>query len=125
MTDYNVSRNAADAPSETSDFFDEVKNGRDENTEVPGGYGSYPHIYVVEVGDEVFYGFGTELPEDREPWIVGFRPVTRDSVINAETFEDVNGAKATLVNALVTLEREDDLSTEQIETLLSAVADSL
>lgn len=108
MTGYTVSRDGSDVPDAATDlaeeFFDEVKNGRDEQTEVPGGYGSYPRAYVVELpSGGVYIGFATGLPEDREPWMVGFKPVTRDTVIDAtsDTLDAVEGDEAELVNDLI------------------------
>lgn len=118
MTKATVSQDGSNAPDETAAFFDEVKNGRDETTQVSGGYGSYPRIYIVELGDEVFYGFDTSLDESRGPWLAGYRdadssggsmsgvpPVwfDRDDVFNAETLEQVgpNSVAASAVNALI------------------------
>jgi len=117
MTNATVSNDSRNAPEATADFFDEVKNGRDETTEVSGGYGSYPKIHVVEIGDAVFYGFSTGLPEDRGPWLAGYRAdggnpespavwFERDSVFNAETLDaiDPDSVVANAVNALIEYE---------------------
>jgi hypothetical protein len=112
MTEASVTTDSRNAPDETAAFFDEVKNGRDETTPVSGGYGSYPKIRVVELGDAVFYGFTTSLDESRGPWLAGYRdgdapaldtPVwfERDTVFNAETLEPVDGPIEAAVNALI------------------------
>ena len=95
-----VSRDASDAPEATTDFYLAVQDGRDEDTEVPGGYGSYPKIHILTVLGQKFYVFDTDLPEEREPWQVGFRLFTRDSVINADTLEDVDEAGAAQLRAI-------------------------
>lgn len=122
MTEASVNTDSRNAPDQTAAFFDEVKNGRDETTEVSGGYGSYPKIRVVTLDDAVFYGFTTSLDESRGPWLAGYRdggdaaldtPVwfDRDTVFNAETLEPVNGAIAAAVNALIAV-NEGNLMTD-------------
>jgi hypothetical protein len=116
MTNATVSNDSSNVPESTAAFFAEVQNGRDETTEVSGGYGSYPKIRVVTLGDDTFYGFTTSLDESRGPWLAGYRdaedtnsaiqpPVwfDRDTVFNAETLETVapNSAVAAAVNALI------------------------
>ena len=117
MTEASVTTDSRNVPDETAAFFDEVKNGRDETTEVSGGYGSYPKIRAVTVGDRTFYGFTTSLDDSRGPWLAGYRdtddtsgsvldqPVwfDRNTVFDAETLEQVapNSVTAILVNALI------------------------
>jgi hypothetical protein len=117
MTNATVSNDSSNVPESTAAFFAEVQDGRDETTEVSGGYGSYPKIRVVTLGDDTFYGFTTSLDESRGPWLAGYRdtdddsgsvldqPVwfDRDTVFNAETLETVapNSAVAAAVNALI------------------------
>jgi hypothetical protein len=102
MPEISISREGHDTDaSPSAEFFDAVKNGRDERTEVPGGYGSYPHIYTVQVGDDVYYGFDTELPEEREPWFAGYKSFDRNTVLDAETLAEVDGDEADFVNRII------------------------
>lgn len=115
MTEINVSRDGSDAPEATAAFFDEVKNGRDETTEVSGGYGSYPRIFVVTIDDKTYYGFATSL-DGRAPWAVGYRDgdeqtgintwVDEDTVLDAETLAPQPNPVKSFVNAAI--EAEDD-----------------
>ncbi len=102
MPGISISREGHDTDaSPSADFFDEVKNGRDETTEVPGGYGSYPHIYKVVIGDDAYYGFDTELPEDREPWAAGYVAFDRTTVLDAETLQPAANGDSELVNDVI------------------------
>lgn len=139
MTEASVTTDSRNVPDETAAFFDEVKNGRDETTEVSGGYGSYPKIRAVTLGDAVFYGFTTSLDESRGPWLAGYRdtddsdgsvldtPVwfDRDTVFNAETLETVgpNTAVAAAVNALIAAD-EGSLVTDGGEDVADAPDES-
>lgn len=118
MTGFSVSRDGSDAPEATSAFFNEVKNGRDETTTVPGGYGSYPCIYVADVAGDAYYGFATSLDADeRAPWAIGYRDsdestdinvwVDQNTVLDAETLEPASEPVATLVNALIAVEDDN------------------
>jgi len=115
MTEINVSRDGSDAPEATAAFFDEVKNGRDETTEVTGGYGSYPRIFTVTIDGSAYYGFATSL-DGRAPWAVGYRDgdeqtgintwVDEDTVLDAETLAPQPNPVKAFVNAAI--EAEDD-----------------
>lgn len=95
----------------TADFLDEVKNGGDDR-------GDFPFAYVVVIDGTAYIGFDTGLPESREPWYVGYKAITRNTVLEASTLDEVEGEVADDVNELIDLfaddiENEDESEAEE------------
>lgn len=117
MSELRISRDLRTDFEHAAAFFHDVRKGRDEQTSVPGGYGSYPYVYSVVLGDQEYIAFDTELPDDRDPWYALARKFSRDTVLKADTLDEVEGDDAKVVRHLVSAFADDVNGDETVADL--------